>query len=63
MPKKLTGLWRRTPIRASDGLVLPHVIPQDLANAYREMAADVAREREAHEWAEATLGDLAEEHR
>ena len=25
--------------------------------AYREMAADEAREADAHEWVEATLGD------
>jgi hypothetical protein len=36
---------------------------QDLAAAYREMAADEDREAEAHEWAEATLGDVADETR
>jgi predicted CopG family antitoxin len=46
-----------------EGLVRPHVVPQDLANAYREMAADEAREGEAHEWAEATLGDVVDETR
>ncbi len=44
-------------------LVRPHVAPQDLAAAYREMAADEAREAEAHEWAEATLRDVADETR
>ena len=44
-------------------LVRPHVTPQDLAAAYREMAADEAREAEAHEWAEATLRDVADETR
>ena len=34
-------------------------IPQDLVNAYREMAADEQREAEAHEWAEAVIGDVA----
>ncbi len=29
----------------------------DLGAAYREMAADEAREADAHEWAEATLGN------
>jgi predicted CopG family antitoxin len=44
-------------------LVRPHVVPQDLSAAYREMAADEGREREAHEWAEATLRDVADETR
>ncbi len=30
----------------------------DLDAIYREMAADEAREADAHEWAEATLGDV-----
>ena len=32
-----------------EGLVRPHVVAQDLAEAYRAMAADEAREAEAHE--------------
>lgn len=36
-------------------LVRPHVVPEDLTAAYREMAADERREEEAREWAEATL--------
>lgn len=39
----------------------PHDIPRELADAYREMAADAARESEAHQWAEATFRDVAEE--
>ena len=42
-----------------ESLVRPHVVPQDLTDAYREMAADEGREAEAHEWAEATVQDLA----
>jgi len=38
-------------------LVRPHVTEADLDTAYREMAADEAREADAHEWVEATLGD------
>ena len=38
-------------------LVRPHVTEADLDAAYREMAADEAREADAHEWVEATLGD------
>lgn len=44
-------------------LVRPHVVPEDLTAAYREMAADERREAEAGEWAEATLGDVADETR
>jgi predicted CopG family antitoxin len=46
-----------------ESLVRPHVVPQDLADAYREMAADEGREAEAHEWAEATVRDVANETR
>ena len=38
-------------------LVRPHVTEPDLDTAYCEMAADEAREADAHEWAEATVGD------
>lgn len=44
-------------------LVKPHVIGKDLDAAYAEMAKDEAREAEALEWAEATLGDIAYETR
>jgi hypothetical protein len=76
MQKKLTitvdeqvyaGLYRvvgRHKIsRFIESLVRPHVVRQDLKDAYREMAADEAREAEAHEWAEATIGDVAHEAR
>jgi predicted CopG family antitoxin len=46
-----------------ESLVRPHVVPQDLADAYRAMAADESREAEAQEWAEATLRDVADEAR
>ena len=46
-----------------ESLVRPHVVPQDLVNAYREMAADERREAEAHEWAEVMIGDVANEAR
>lgn len=46
-----------------ESLVRPHVVPQDLVNAYREMAADERREAEAHEWAEVVIGDVADEAR
>jgi predicted CopG family antitoxin len=43
-----------------EDLVRPHVIGPDLERAYQAMAADEAREAEALEWAEATIGDLAD---
>jgi len=41
-----------------ESLVRPHVIDRDLEAAYRDMAQDEAREAEAQEWAEATVGDV-----
>jgi predicted CopG family antitoxin len=46
-----------------ESLVRPHVIKDDLENAYREMALDEEREAEALEWAESTIGDVADETR
>ena len=46
-----------------ESLVRPHVIATDLAAAYRHMAQDEAREAEALEWAEATLGVVRDEPR
>ena len=46
-----------------ESLVRPHVVPQDLSDAYRAMAADESREAEAHEWAEATIRDVTDEAR
>ena len=46
-----------------EDLVRPHVMDQDLDAAYRAMAQDEARESEALEWAEATIGDVAGEPR
>jgi predicted CopG family antitoxin len=43
-----------------EDLVRPHVIGTDIEAGYRAMAADEEREREALEWAEATIGDLAD---
>ena len=49
--------------RFIEALVRPHVIQQDMMAAYRDMAADEAREAEAREWAEATIADVADEAR
>ncbi|HWQ11501.1 MAG TPA: hypothetical protein VNL77_01805 [Roseiflexaceae bacterium] len=43
-----------------EDLVRPHVIGTDLEAGYRAMAADEAREREARDWSEATIGDVAD---
>ena len=62
-----TGLQRRIgPRRISrflNDLARPHVVEDELDAAYREMAADEEREREALEWAEATIADVADEPR
>jgi len=44
-------------------LVRPHVLPEDLLEAYQAMGADEQREKEAREWAEGTLPDVAHESR
>jgi predicted CopG family antitoxin len=54
---------RRRISRFIESLVRPHVVREDLAAAYRDMALDEAREDEALEWAEATVRDVADEAR
>jgi len=76
MQKKLTltideqvydGLHRvigaRKISRFIEDLVRPHVVREDLEEAYREMAADKAREAEALEWCEGLCGDVADAER
>ncbi len=47
--------------RFIEDLVRPHVVDEDEIEAmYREMAADEASEREAHEWIEAFVGETLE---
>jgi hypothetical protein len=46
-----------------ESLVRPHVIGKDLELAYQQMAQDEAREAEALDWAEGTIGDVADETR
>lgn len=58
-----TTVGRRKISRFIEDLVRPHVLGKDLEQAYREMAEDEIREVEALEWAEATLGDVADETR
>ncbi len=56
-------IGRRRISRFIEELVRPHVTSQSLAAAYAEMAQDEEREAEALEWAEATIGDSADEPR
>lgn len=71
MPKKLTitvadevyeglhrSIGRRRISRFLETLARPHLLPPELETAYREMAADEQREREALEWSEAVVGDV-----
>lgn len=44
--------------RFLETLARPHVVRADLDAAYAAMAADVAREEDALEWAESTIGDV-----
>ncbi len=46
-----------------ESLVRPHVLSQELEAGYHQMAQDEAREAEALEWAEATIGDVRDEAR
>ena len=56
-------IGRRRISRFIETLVRPHVIGADLDLAYQQMARDEAREAEALDWAEATVGDVADEAR
>jgi len=56
-------IGRRRISRFIESLVRPHVVQQALESAYRAMAEEESREREALEWSEATLGDVADEAR
>jgi hypothetical protein len=46
-----------------ESLVRPYVVGKDLEVAYQQMAQEEAREAEALEWSEATIGDVADEAR
>jgi predicted CopG family antitoxin len=49
--------------RFLNDLARPHVMPGELAEGYRAMAADEAREREAAEWVDNLTADVADEPR
>jgi hypothetical protein len=56
-------IGRRRISRFIESLVRPYVLGKDLERAYQQMAQDEAREAEALAWAEATVGDIADETR
>ncbi len=56
-------IGRRKISRFIEELVRPYVLRKSLEAAYQQMAQDEARENEALEWAEATIGDVCDEPR
>lgn len=56
-------IGRRNISQFIESLLRPHVLKDGLENAYRQMAQDEARETEAREWAEVTIGDVSDEPR
>jgi hypothetical protein len=58
-----TVIGRRRISQFIESLVRPYVVNKDLEIAYQQMAQEEAREAEALDWAEATVGDVANETR
>ena len=56
-------IGRRHISRFLNDLVKPHVVDDFLEEGYRAMAADEEREREAAEWNEGLIGDVADDRR
>ena len=54
-------IGRRNISRFLEDLARPHVIPSDIEEAYRQMAADEEREAEAMEWTEGLIGDVVDD--
>jgi len=52
---------RRRISRFIEEAVRSHVIPKQLEEAYRQMAADEKREADALEWAQETVGEVVDE--
>lgn len=76
MQKKLTitidekvydGLYKKIGRRKIsnfiENIVRPHVIEEELAAGYKEMASDELREKQALEWSEALAGDVKDDPR
>lgn len=56
-------IGRRRISRFLNDLARPHVTDRDMAEGYRAMAADEAREREAAEWVDNLTPDIADDAR
>jgi hypothetical protein len=56
-----TVIGQRRISRFLNDLARPHIMPRDVVEGYREMAADKAREREAAEWVDQLTGDVGDE--
>jgi predicted CopG family antitoxin len=56
-------IGRRHISRFLNELAKPHVVEDALEEGYRAMAADEEREREAAEWSEGLIGDVADDPR
>jgi hypothetical protein len=54
-------IGRRRISRFLSDLARPHVVPDDLEEGYRAMAADEEHEREALEWIEGVIADADDE--
>lgn len=76
MQKKLTitidekvydGLYKKIGRRKIsnfiENILRPHVIEEELAAGYKEMANDELREKQALEWSEALAGDVKDDPR
>ena len=50
-------IGRRRISQFIERLARPHVVPEGMEAAYRDMAADQAREHEALEWCEGLIAD------
>lgn len=54
-------IGRRRISQFLEKLARPHVLPEDMETAYRDMAADDDREREALTWSEGLIGDVGDD--
>jgi predicted CopG family antitoxin len=54
-------IGRRRISRFIENLVRPHVLESSLLAAYEQMAKDEQREKDALEWAEGLIGEVADE--
>jgi hypothetical protein len=61
--QKILPVGRRRTSQFIESLVRPHFVGKDLEIAYKQMSQEEAREAVALEWAEAAIGDVADETR